>query len=211
MSGFEDALVRSRDLEITPAVGRLVSIGSGHSYRNVCNLLKGFRTYRAAGGRLDLWVAGPPGSARGQRATERAAAGISGVTVTWRSLSRAECLAALGSAAAVILPSRVEASPLAALEAVVANENVVLSDIIGHREILGEFGKVSPSAFFDPTSSDDIAKSLGRAESSLVSSCHDALADSDVRERARERWGDRVSAWLARLPAKESDADPRSE
>src|SRR5699024_2265315 len=134
--------------------GHIVSIGSGYSYRNLPGLLAGYREYRARGGTTPLLIAGPSGSASAVKDAHAAARGLSDVTFVWESVPRTQCLAAMREAAAVILPSRVEASPLTALEACATSPRVVLADIIGNREVLAGYGS-SPeaeAAFADPTS-----------------------------------------------------------
>lgn len=196
---FEEALIESNQVRVPAAEGKLVSIGSGHSYRNLVNLIKGYRSYRAAGGKLDLWIAGPSGSNRARSDAMRAAEGMDGVTFGKGRLSRGECLAAFRSAAGVVLPSLVEASPLAVLEAASVNPRLVVSDITGHREILADYGSVSPQAFFDPFTPELIAEGLHRASSGLVELPHSMLSRPEVRENARDTWGKDVAAWLAEL------------
>jgi glycosyltransferase involved in cell wall biosynthesis len=202
-TGFEHDLITSRSAEVdSEAVGAVVSVGSLNSYRNILNTIGGYRRYRQAGGRLRLWIAGPPGSRSVQRQLERATRGVTGVTIRLESLSRSDCLAALRSAAAVILPSKVEASPVAALEAAASNPNVIASRITGHVELLSEYGPLPDNCLFDPTSPDQLASALATAEinadagtGSLVAS-HERLIRQEVREAARVRWGDRIAHWL---------------
>lgn len=198
-SGFESALVESSQCRVDDAEGKIVSIGSLHSYRNLANLVLGFRRYREQGGRRELWLAGPPGSAAAARALDQAVNATQGVKVRREALSRTECLSALRSAAAVVLPSRVEASPVSALEAVSCTPNVVLSRIVGHQEILAEYGPVGQHALFDPKSPQSIARTLANAETEPFAAGHSSLASEDVREDARISWGRRVAEWLASL------------
>jgi len=198
-TGFEGALESSWTATVPESLaGAFVCLGSVNSYRNIVNLIRGYRRYRDAGGTRRLWIAGPPGARRPREQIEHVAASTTGVTIIWRSLSRPECLAALRSASAVVLPSKVEASPVAALEAAAANTNVVLSRIVGHTEILSEYGAVPRECLFDPHSPADIAQALQVAETGTrpISTCHAVLADPNQREDARISWGDRVANWL---------------
>lgn len=206
-TGFEEALNESSDAAVPElAVGAFVSLGSVNSYRNLVNLIRGYKQYREAGGSRRLWIAGPPGSSGARREIELAAGTTSGVTIRWQSLSRPECLAVLRAAAAVVLPSKVEASPVAALEAAASTPNVVLSRIIGHTEILCEYGAVPRDCLFDPYSPADISNALAIAEARADAAtgplvgCHEALTDNRLRENARVSWGDRIASWLRALP-----------
>lgn len=205
-TGFEEALLASRRLSSEDgAVGAFVSIGSVYSYRNLVNTIYGYRRYRANGGTRPLWLAGNAGSVRSRNEVERAAAGADGITIRWQSLARPECLALLRCAGAVILPSRVEASPVAALEAAACNPNVVVSRIVGHIELLSEYGRVPRRCLFDPTSPEHIAHLLAVADDAAdsgdgaLADCHAALADPAEREAARVSWGNRVADWLDTL------------
>lgn len=205
-TGFEDALKQSSDVSVPElAIGAFVSLGSTNSYRNLVNLIHGYRQYREAGGSRRLWIAGPPGSSGARREIEFAAGTTSGVTIRWQSLSRPECLAVLRAAAAVVLASKVEASPVAALEAAASTPNVVLSRIIGHTEILSEYGAVPRDCLFDPCSPADIADALALAEAQAdaatgaLAGCHEVLTNTGIRETARMSWGNRIVTWLKRL------------
>lgn len=205
-TGFESDLIASQPLTVEDeAVGAFVSVGSINSYRNIVNMINGYRRYRANGGRRRLWIAGSPGSANSRNEIERFASGTEGLIVRWRSLERPECLAALRSAAAVILPSKVEASPVSALEAAACNPNVVVSRIIGHVEVLSEYGRVPEGCLFDPTSPAHLADILAAADVAAdsrtgpLADCHAVLIDPAERETARVSWGDRVTDWLQTL------------
>lgn len=201
--GFERDLRKSHSVEVDiEAANAFVSVGSINSYRNLVNTIRGYRRYRAAGGTRRLWLAGPPGSASSRKQIERAVDGAEDITIRWRSLSRPECLAVLRSAAAVILPSRVEASPVAALEAAASNPNVVVSRIVGHVEVLSEYGRIPESCLFDPSSPAHLADILAGAEARAdagtgpLACCHAILTDPGEREAARVSWGDRIADWL---------------
>lgn len=126
--GFETALIRS-EAEASPVSDRrtLVSIGSLTTYRGLETLAAAYRLYRQHGGELGLTIAGPgtwPDWVGDQP----------GLTVVSRELSRSEVLAAFRTAAAVIFPSTVEASPIGVMEAAEVARTLVVSDIPGHRE-----------------------------------------------------------------------------
>ena len=201
-TGFDQAAVQSAQARYQPAVGRIVSIGSGHSYRNLGVLLDGYERYRSLGGKAALFVGGVPGSARAQRDIELRAAALPDVRLQWGAIARPEFLAALRDAAAVVLPSLVEASPLTALEAFALTPRVVLSDIIGHREVLAPFGSdtTGDPAFFSPTSPEELADALLGAESGGAGAgWHAELSSPERRAGAREEWADTLAAWLTSL------------
>lgn len=208
--GFEHDFAESSSTPFTEgAAGAFITLGSMNSYRNLVTLIGGYRRYRAAGGRRRLWIAGPQGSIGARREIEIAGRDVDGLTIHWRSISRAECLSALRNAAAVVLPSKIESSPVAALEAAVSNPNVVLSRIVGHVEILSEYGRVPHQCLFDPNSAADIHDALVVAEdhvdrgTGLLAECNAALSNADTREDARVSWGDRVERWLRCLDVPE--------
>lgn len=203
-AGFEEALTVSWSTPVPKSVhGAFVSLGSVNSYRNLVNLIRGYGLYRKEGGSRQLWIAGPTGAVKARQEIERVVRATDGVTVLWQPLSRPECLAVFRTASAVILPSKVEASPVAALEAAASNPNLVLSRIVGHIEILSEYGAVPRDSLFDPESPSDVAEKLGVAENNadggdnLFADCHAALTNRHVREGARVSWGDRVARWLS--------------
>lgn len=205
-TGFEQALRDSADLSVPEsAAGAFVSLGSVNSYRNLANLIHGYKQYREAGGTRCLWIAGPRGSGGARREIERVADSTTGVTIQWQAISRPECLAVLRVAGAVVLPSMVEASPVAALEAVASTPNVILSRITGHTEILSEYGAVPRECLFDPYSPADIAEKLITAQQHAdtgagpFGTSHQALNDARLREDARISWGNRLATWLERL------------
>src|SRR5699024_3565042 len=131
--------------------------------------------YRSHGGSVGLWIAATHGSAKVHDDVERIAAGVDGISVVWDGLTRAECLAAMRDAVGVILPSRIEASPVGALEAAAMTPNVVVSDIVGHREILAEYGDVPNGAFFDWRSPRAVAQALAQINCANVAEVHETL------------------------------------
>ena len=138
--GFDEAMTASVESTFGPAAGRIVSIGSGHSYRNLAGLLDGYARYREDGGRSGLFIGGTAGSGRAQEIVRQRVAALPDVVVRWGGMERPQFLATLRDAAVVVLPSLVEASPLTPLEACAMNPRVVMSDIVAHHEVLQPFG-----------------------------------------------------------------------
>lgn len=200
-TGFEEAIVASQDIHIEKAVGRFVHIGDNHSYKNLVQFSRAYRLYRNGGGNVGLFLAGRHVN---QSASKRVAAELSGldkVTVVDQSLSRAECLAAMRLAEAVVLPSKVEASPVTSLEASWANPKLAIADIPANREILNLAPGETQCAFFDPNSSSDIAATLARLPSSGPLPSHSLLNEFEYREEKRIEWGFKLSEWLLSLRA----------
>lgn len=199
-AGFEEALAASASATFEPAAGHIVSIGSGYSYRNLSGLLAGYERYRQMGGGKPLFIGGAPGGSRAQREVEVAAAALPDVRLHWGAMPREQFLAALRDAAVVVLPSLVEASPLSALEANVLSSRVIMSDIIGHREVLARFAAgadAGDASFFSPSDPDSLATALLRADASdNTGPWHSTLARVEKREQARESWADAFAAWL---------------
>ena len=194
-------MLASRPASYEPANGHIVSLGSGHSYRNLRGLLAGYDRYRELGGSRPLFLGGTPGSRQMQSEVESAAARLPDVRLHWGGLPRDQFLAVLRDAAVVVLPSLVEASPLSALEACVLNPRVLMSDIIGHREILTPFSQTSRADedrhFFSPSDADSLARRLLAVESEEgPGPWHPVLSSADARVEARERWADAVCGWL---------------
>ena len=199
-TGFEEALAASQSTTFEPAIGHIVCIGSGYSYRNLAGLLAGYERYREMGGSRPLFVGGARGGRRAQQAVVDRAASLPDVRLHGGVIARSQFLAALRDAAAVVLPSLVEASPLSALEACALSRRVVMSDIVGHREILESFAADSvagDSSFFSPTDPGSLATALLRAVSADDSlPWHAALASDERRARARHSWTDDLALWL---------------
>lgn len=196
-TGFEDALKLQGSQRSSDAHGRFVSIGSSFSYKNLDRLASAYRIYREGGGSKGLLLIGALDSNRRMAARIRfTLSGLSDVTITGGSVGRAEALAAMRDAHAVVLPSMVEASPLTALEAAYANPNVVLSDIAAHREIFGFEISVPEEAFFAPDSVGLLAQSLWRADQGPLAMAHEKLSKAEYREEERVKWGDSVAEWL---------------
>lgn len=192
--GFEEALAAADRVETTPAEGRVVTIGSCYSYRNLERLVQ---AHVRSGDRRQLLVAGPVGSRALAHRLGAAAQGSDRVVVRWGSVSRATCLAWYRAADTVVLPSRVEASPFSALEAYAVQPRVVLSDIPAHREILAAYGAETERAYVAVDDTDAWAAAIDA--SAEASGTHRALADAGVREEARERWSSAVAEWFGQL------------
>ena len=200
--GFEEALAASTSRR-SPWPGHIVSIGSLHSYRNVPGLIAGYHRYRQAGGQAPLLIAGPAGSPTAVAAARSAARGVPDITFVTNPLPRDLCLAVMREAAAVVLPSRVEASPLTTLEACSVTPCVTVSRIPAHAEILEDYATsgTGDDVFVDPLSPREFAAGIVAAEGGGAGGTwHEELASAAVRSRARERWGDRLAAWLQELP-----------
>lgn len=174
------------------ADGAIVSIGSAYSYRGFETLVAAHSAYRRAGGRLPLFIAGPPANQRYVRRVEALADGE--VTFCWGSLERSECVAAYRRAACVVLPSRVEASPLTLLEALACTPHVVCSRIAGHVEIVR--APLGPDGLFPAGDAATLAQRLGTVESPAHERAHRQWSDAAFREEQRERWADALAAWL---------------
>lgn len=196
---FEDALESSLNETVPEAKKRFVVIGSAHSYRNLNTVIDAYRLYRGEGGTTGLFIAGPVGARRIAQSLESAARDLPDVTLRWGKLSRSRALAAMRDARAVILPSRVEASPFSALEAACMNETILPANTLGTHEILAEYGPAPASAFFPTHSAPGLAARFHDPDNPASSGWHDALSDWGRREGARVEWGDELVTWLNSL------------
>ena len=179
-----------------------MSIGSVYAYRNVPGLVRAYIHYRESGGRTPLVVAGPAGSAAAARAAARVADGVEGVTLVWDAVPRPTVLAAFREAAAVVLPSRVEASPFTTLEALAMTPRVALGDIVGNHGILTRYAPTDgcQAVFFDPTDPAAMSVAISTAESGGGGEAwHAGLREQSVRAEARRAWGDELAQWLESL------------
>lgn len=173
-----------------------VSVGSVHSYRNLTSLLGAYEDYRSGGGRLGLVVVGAPGSAALGDAIRSKVSQLAGARLIDRSLPRESVLKMLADATAVVLPSRVEASPLSALEAAVLNTQVLLSDIPGHRGILKRYSdNPAGGGWFEPNDRPALARLLAAAEAGEVGDLGVKLRTAEERLAARESWSAEMAAW----------------
>lgn len=199
--GFDDAATSSVDSTFEPAVGRIVSIGSGHSYRNLAGLLDGYARYRQEGGRSGLFIGGTAGSGRAQEIVRQRVATLPDVVVRWGGMPRPQFLATLRDAAVVVLPSLVEASPLTPLEACAMTPRVVMSDIVAHHEVLAPFGdaaETGQAAFFDTRNVSSLARALRDAEAGgAATTWHHQLSSAERRTQAREAWAQTLADWLS--------------
>ncbi len=195
---FEEALAASSRIP-SPWPGAVVSIGSAYAFRNVPTLVRAYTHYREAGGRAPLVVAGPKGSQAAARAAARAADGVEGVTLVWDAVPRPVVLAAFREAAAVVLPSRVEASSFTTIEALAMTPRVALGDIVGNHGILTRYAPTDgcQPMFFDPTDPVAMSVAISIAEcGGRGTAWHSGLRDQSVRDEARRAWGDELAGWL---------------
>ncbi|SNC61733.1 Glycosyltransferase involved in cell wall bisynthesis [Kytococcus aerolatus] len=197
-TGFEEALAASEDESVPVARGRFVAIGSLNSYRNVSTLFEGYRRYREGGGTHGLYVAGPPKAPEVLRCLQAQAQGIPDLEFHPGALSRPVALAALREAHAVVIPSRVEASPFSVLEAVSLQPRVIPSAALGVREILLRLKTADDEAFFDPDSPAALARALWTPPD-VSADWHRALRTHAQREQERLVWGDELARWLESL------------
>lgn len=197
---FEKTVARLSGKARAEAAGSFVYIGSSHAYKNVDRLALAYRLYREGGGTRGLFLAGPLSSAKSVSRIAAMLERVPGVTISFGdSLSRADALASMRDAHAVILPSIAEASPLTALEAAWANPHVVMSDIPGHREIFG-FDHTPPhDAFFNVRDAGSLAQRLWSVENSPLTEIHSALSSAAYRERARIAWGNSIAEWISSI------------
>lgn len=209
-SGYETALAESSDHTVPEAVGAIVSIGSMHSYRNMINVVRAHTEFVRQGGNTPLFLAGSPGDPQVLNELMREIANQETGLIRLRTtpLTRPECLAAFRDAQLVVQASRVEASPFAALEALSVNNRVVLSNIVGNREILlaaeAQAG-TKHTGWFPPLCPRSLADAMSNSEEQPVSPLTAVLASRDFRQAQRDAWGDRVTNWVESvLPTRNS-------
>lgn len=201
--GFEEALEASLDVPVPDAAAGFLVIGSANSYRNLVTVVRAYAEYRAAGGRSPLLIAATVGPRAIMEDVRRAAASIPGIMLSWSGMPRASCLAYMRRASAVILPSRVEASPLTFLEAHAVNRRVLASRIPGHVEMGAQYAPMTPVSpgFFAPDDVHELAALMSSADPPI--SLTDLLSAPAEREERRERWAADVAGWLESLGAGE--------
>lgn len=203
-TGFEDTISLSQKTIVDEATGKFVCIGSTYSYKNMDRLARAYKLYRDGGGTIGLFWAGAPSNKKVAHRIRSILNGLSDVSIVGTPISRAQALASMRDAYAVVLPSMVEASPLTALEAAYANPHVILSDIPGHREIFGFDHPAPNGGYFPPTSDGQLAQRLWTVTDAPLEDTHACLNSYDFRESERVRWGDQLAEWLTALNASNS-------
>ena len=174
-----------------------VCVGSMWSYRNLPTLLRAFAGYRRRGGRLRLVIAGSPDVDKVYRTVKEAASGMDAVSVAASAPARPEVLRMFRSAHASIFPSLVETTSVMVLEGIATSPRLLISDIVGHREVAGS--RVSEEAFFDPLDPSALTASLHAAEEAGPSSMESDISTPDGRARARAAWASALAGHLRRL------------
>lgn len=172
--------------------GVFLAVGSFTSYRNFDAMLDGYAAYLERGGSRPLDIIG--------RATfpsvyRRVLARISSLSPAPRittNASRRTVVHAMRRCYAVALPSLVEASPIAALEAAAVNRRLMLSDIPGHRDL----PLVSRSSTASPRWVKDWAKAFLSADRWVAKDDYPAASPA-WRETQRDSWVSRVSAFVS--------------
>ncbi len=199
--GFEVAIIES-EVGDGPAVGGdFVTIGSVHTYRNLPLLIAAFGRYRRGGGHRSLHVFGPARPGRALSDVMVSAAETDGVTVSPGSLARSTVLQMMRDAHATILPSRVEASPLSALESLTVSKQTLLSSIRAHREIVQPWADESALGWFDPTSVASMHDAMVRADDGVFAGVQTPLGDRSRRDAARQDWSRHVAGWCEEVLA----------
>ena len=175
--GFETASAQHDDDIGRLCDGAFVCIGSSYAFRDLALLVRAHTAYQVGAG--DSVVRRPEST-------------------------RAQCLSALRVAHAAICPARVEASPVGVLEAGALAPRVLLSDIVGHRGVVGSMGGLGAPSYF--TAHDEVALAAGlRAlDDSGPHSWRPAVHTVPERRRAREAWGTALAEFLDDL-ARSSD------
>jgi glycosyltransferase involved in cell wall biosynthesis len=191
-SKFEDALRRSSNVQ--DVAGGLVYVGSGVAYKNLDNLIEGYRVYRSGGGWRPLHLFVTPPSAE---SVLRMGGLPAGCRLYLGALERHEVLSAFRSAFAVVFPSQVEASPIFLLEAMALGCRIIASDITGHRETARS--NLSGLLFVPPKSPDQFATAMWSAES-LPRCIGHFQSTRHLREGAREQWAVGLRDQLSALP-----------
>lgn len=202
--GFETASAQHDDDIGRLCDGAFVCIGSSYSFRDLALLVRAHTAYQVGGGTRRLVLMGPVGSHAAERSLQTELAGAGDSVVRRPESTRAQCLSALRVAHAAICPAQVEASPVGVLEAGALAPRVLLSDIVGHRGVVGSMGGLGEPSYF--TAHDEVALAAGlRAlDDSGPHSWRPAVHTVPERRRAREAWGTALAEFLDDL-ARSSD------
>lgn len=206
------------DLEFESALASATRIRSGARNRVIC--LGSFVEYRdqhvllEAAGRIDaeweLQFVGPglsPSLVRDLSLRSRSVSAT--VTIRPEGVRRAEALSLLASAELAVFPSRVEASPIALLEAIALGVPVVGSRVPGHEAWL------PVAQTFHPGDADQLARLVEeRLERASSDALHGETAAGHClspklpahllltpagREQLREDWLRRIAEWVDEL------------
>ena len=175
--------------------GSFVCVGSAHSYRALPQLIRGFATYRASGGRTDLLIQTSAGTPSEGRLIAAAAEQVPGLQVRTGGAERAEVAALMLGSAGVVFPSLVEASPVTLLEAQALGRSVACSDIMAHRELLDGSRVVD---FFTATSEAESAAAMHRLDERGPFTHHE-LTEPRFRRLRRQQWAQALRDFLDQL------------
>lgn len=201
--GYEQALSDSHKLSVKDLPkSYFVSLGSMNTYRNFEVVIDAYRAYRANGGGHGLVIGGPPSNPAIAATIRKATDGLPDVVVRAESLSRAECLTMMRAAEGVVLPSKVEASPMSLLEALSVSSAVAASDIFGHRDPLPIGAALSDSSYFAPDDAGTLAEWMYAPPRS--SNANSILSDAEMRTQMRVEWADGVASWVTRVASEMS-------
>lgn len=167
--------------------------GTLASYGNIPLLVGAHARYLASGGTRPLRIMGALDGCRAEMLRWlKAPEARSSVTILTRSLNRRDLLEEMTRSHAIILPARVEASPIRLLESLVLGGRVIASRIRGHLDTAGG----APVAFFDPGSVDELAKCLKEADQLPARDPPAEIAGPDARASERLRWGEMITSGL---------------
>ncbi|QBX55851.1 glycosyltransferase family 1 protein [Nocardioides seonyuensis] len=197
--GFEIAADRYDERTGLLCEGAFVCVGSNYSFRDLALLVRAHRAYRAGGGERRLVLMGPVGSHAAEKRLQAELHSSDDSVVRRPESTRAECLSALRSAYAAVCPARVEASPVGVLEAAALSPRVLLSDIVGHRGIVGSLDGAGEPAYFRPHDLASLTHNLKELDEAPAHAWRAGIDTVDARQDARGRWGECLAAFLTGL------------
>ena len=195
-SSFEEAYTALNP--INKAQNYILVLGSWTKFRNLSFVAQAFKSYIERGGQSHLRIVGS-GSHKQVRDTERLFFDIPNVHLDVNWYSKSDCLNLMTKAKVVVFPSRVEASPFSLLEALAVNQNVLASDILGHRELIQKHQGHSESMLFPLSDPSELTSKFFQINSLPKGPITSLLRDYDYRQDQREQWADDIASWLSMI------------
>lgn len=195
--GFETASAHLSPRESVHRNEPVLFLGSLATFKGIPELLKGYDLYKRAGGALGLRLIGSATEPGVLDELTRWTRRVPQLDILPTTIARPQALSLMTRSSAVIMPSRVEASPLTSLEALALANQLIVSDIPGHRDTLR--GYIREANIFQPRCPSSIARALLRAERGETSVPPNPYQHEPGRRVQRALWAKKLNDFFLHL------------